>query len=310
MMTLTRRSLLTATPTLAFGVPLLSALAQEAESESKAKLGDTRDAFDAEYGDGVEENGFIGYLTDREDVAHYHVAFNEDGIAEAIEIDFKHLPEGGLSLEEADLGTSRFLRDDATQGPLLRTGLHRADHGNYTFVAWHSPSLQQDTGRSGNVIVMDNFGIGAEGPMAEQVIHHTILSMETFEETKLQPTGSELGPDDSYDTWQQEMPDHTEYQWGWMSLDDAPIAGSWLVGDGNVVIVPEPPLPLSDAHDVVTERMPAGDVVWTTLFRPGPVGGEYVRVHGVESEGRQYVAGQWIAGDEKTGEVLKIMLGS
>lgn len=127
--------------------------------------------------------------------------FNDDGMAETVFIDFEGMEGGGYPLEVGSMGSSRFVRDDSeTMHNLASVGAARSETDiRYIVQGWSNENLAADTGRSGNVIVIDAFAdvSGEKNPP----ILYTYVTMETTEVNTLAPAGTLPGPLSAPEEW-------------------------------------------------------------------------------------------------------------
>lgn len=168
------------------GRPDLAAASQES---GDVHLGEDRDAFEVALGPGTDlESGLARFgEPDTGEIVHY-VRFT-DGIADHIEVDLTCLPGGGLPPEEANVGDSRFLPDDADPGPTFAGGNLQFETSAFDFAVYASPSVATSTGRSGNLLVTDEHGVAGDGMEQAPRYQRATISMESFDVHPVTPTG-------------------------------------------------------------------------------------------------------------------------
>lgn len=267
-----------------------------------AKIGDMRDAFDAEFGAGRDEGGFVVYGEDSEGTAHYYVLFNDQGIAQTIEIDFSPLPNEGLPAEE-EIGQSRFVPDEAVSTMFATVGSYRGDENHYGVNTWHSANLASAIGIPGYVVVMDRLTYA--GPDLGVLIQNTMVSLQIEEVNTLSPSDSFMGAHTPLAEWEA----YSGETMGSFGLTFEDEQGSWVVSESALSLEPAAPLGVSEANELLGTMTPPGDIMWTTFIPPSPLGESGIRLHGIEFQGGEMITAQWITDGEETGTVSKIMQG-
>lgn len=308
---LNRRNLIRAGTNLgmAGAMAIAPAKAQTPEPETPyepvARIGDTRESFDSEYGQGREEGSWIVYGEDDPSTAYYYVLFNNEGIAETVESDFRHLETGGLPIG-GDVGQSRFVPDDAkVVGPSAPVSEYRATDGWYFSNAWHSPELANETSRSGNVVVTD--GLNYFGTDLTIQFTHTMVSMETFEIHELTPNGEFMGAHTPLEEWEA----YAGEERGMFALifTDDQRPGNWIITERSASVEFNDPISVADANELTATLVPVGEIGWTTFIPPSPMGEEGIRLHGIRSELGETVTAQWVVDGEENGFVTRIYTG-
>ena len=154
-----------------------------------------------------------------------------------------------------------------------------ASQPDFFLAEHHSPSLQQDSGRSGNIIVIDQIvGRDPMGPEPYTIISRTHVSMEAFEVNPVTPTGTKLGVLDAAEVWEAEYGD-------WIStatlptLNTPPTPGVWAFGP-EISITPETEFTMEEGIAWLADMLPADAELQSTYFiphmPPSPLG---YRVH-------------------------------
>lgn len=308
---LTRRNLIRSSAGLGMVglLPTAYAEAQTPESiaayDPVAAIGDTREIFEEEYGSGREEGSWVIFGEDDPSTAFYYVLFNDAEIAETIEADFRHLETGGLPME-GDVGVSRFVPDDGEQvGPGSQLSDYRATDGWYVATAWHSAELAEESGRSGNVVVVD--GINYFGIDLGTQFTHTMVSMETFEVNEMMPNDQFMGAHTPLDEWEA----YADKDRGMFALTftDSERPGNWIVTEASASVEFDVPITVAEATELTASLAPVGEISWTTYLPPSPMGEEGIRLHGIRSDLGETVTGQWVVDGEESGVVTKIYTG-
>lgn len=290
-------------------MPVTHTVAQTPQSttnhEAIAKIGDTREIFDSEFGSGREDGSWVIYGEDSSATAYYYVLFNDAGSAETIEADFRHLEMGGLPIND-NVGESRFVPDDGeVVGPNSGASDFRATDGWYIATAWHSQELAAETGRSGNVVVID--GLNYFGIDLSTQFTHTMISMETFEVNELIPNDEFMGAHTPLEEWEA----YSGETMGMFALtftdDERP--GNWIITPNSASVEFDQPIPVAEANELTATMAPIGEIGWTTYIPPSPMGEEGIRLHGIRSELGETVTAQWVLDGEESGGVSKIYTG-
>jgi hypothetical protein len=190
---LNRRHLIGGNALAPFAAATLPSLARATRLQSgdRARLGESIDAFEADLGRSTAASREFDVVQfgepDAGEIVHY-VRFT-DSHADHIEVDLTFLREGGLPEEEMNVGDSRFLPGDAIPLATASGGNLQFEHEAYDFRTWHSPSLASDTGRTGNILVMDAHGEAGDGMTAAPPYTRATISMESFEIQPVTPSG-------------------------------------------------------------------------------------------------------------------------
>ncbi len=251
-----------------------------ASTAGGAKLGDDEDAFAAEFGAGTEiDGGMVQFGTTDSDTAVYYVRFTESG-ADHAEVDFTHLPDGGVTEEEADVGNSRFLLDDAVMSGQVVGGRLQFNHAGYYLTTWHSEALAAETGRTGNVLVLDEFTVQGDGPGIPAPFSRATISMEAFDEHEVQPHGEGATLGTSLESWWDAYGQGNASQRA-SHVANPPVEQLFLgTNQGGFVVEIdtnlERELPIQEAIDLVGQFLPANATLTQTYFAPpsptGPIG--------------------------------------
>lgn len=278
-----------------------------------AHLGDPQQAFDALFEGSREEGAFTVYDFSANGEAVYWVNWDENGASQLIEIDFSALPDNGLAYTLDEAGQSRFIRDDAQMNFGAEfIHLHGADRPDFYLAEYHSPSLATDTGRSGNVLVMDQVdGRDPLDPEPHVIISRTHVSMEAFEVVPITPTGNKPGVLDATDVWEAEYGD-------WIStatlksLSTPPVPGLWAFGSSETSITPEVEFTMEEGTTWLADMLPAEAELQTTYWiphtPPSPLG---YRVHvWLHPEAGHIVSVLYVMNGEEAGTVSNISISA
>lgn len=291
-----------------------------AQSDDEANIGSTREEFAATFGEGVDvDGGLVQYGSSDSNTAVYYVSFSNDGIAENIEVDLTHLPGGGLPEEEADAGNSRFLPDDSVSVVTFRVGAFQFEFDQFELASWQSPTLAGDTGRSGNVLVVDEHGVLGDGMEDVPPFTRAMISMETAEVQEVVPQGEGTTLTGSYDAWTSVYGSTGAAQRAAL-VENPPITGQFLLAysyDTRVVTQidaqPDTELPVAEAIDFIGEWLPADAVLEQTfLLPPSPTGPVMLRIHiwTLPAANAQAMSMLYINGTESDGTVPRILMGT
>lgn len=287
-------------------------------STTEAKLGDPKQAFDELFGESHEEGAYTVYDFSQDGQATYWVGFDANGLSERVEIDFEALPNNGLEIETSELeivdetmGMSQFLRNDAV--PLFNTSYDHSAHSPYPqfWVAQHySESLAADSGRSGNVLVLDRL-IGSDpvGPGPYVLVSNTSVAMEAFEVNEIVATGSKPGILSSEEEWGAEYGEYF-YTSTLPALKTPPVAGGWLFGP-EIIVNPDEPFAPQDAATWIGDMLPEGAELlatyWIPETPPSPAG---TRVHVWQHADAGYIISmQFVENGEESGVVTQLNIG-
>ncbi len=280
-----------------------------------ARIGGTRAAFDAEYGASRQEAGFTVYDFRHNGQAAYWVRFDANGSAEYIEIDFSALPGGGLDLTSESAGSSRFVPTDAEFFMAEGSGRY-ALHSGLFLKQYKSTQLAAATGRSGNLIVVDDFTLGPDGLAGPFIIERTYVSLETWEVNPVTATGRRPGIGDTQATWSAAYGAIQGAQSGWY-LETPPLPGYWGInfaqGEyGNATSISinlDTPISTVEAATWVSDMVKSGVLVSTYWLPPTPGGPIGLRLHVFNVGLGGYVfCVQYVNGGEQSGTVSRIML--
>lgn len=280
-----------------------------------AVIGGTHSAFDAEYGTSREESGFTVYDFSHTGQASYWVRFDASGYAEYIEVDFTDLPGSGLDFTADTVGVSRFVPADATffdaeghGGNALSSALNIKQ---YT-----SAQLATATGRSGNLIVVDDYKLGPNGLAGPMIIERTYVSLEAWEVHPVVGHGIRPGVGDPIDMWRVAYGSVLPAQSGWY-LDTPPLPGSWSLNfqggetgaTTSIDIRLDTPISSAEAARWVSDMIRFGSPTSTYWLPPTPGGPIGIRIHVFNSSLDAYVfSAQYVRGGEQTGTVDRMMI--
>lgn len=296
---ISRRQLARLSLAVPFVIPGMRTSAQT-QSARSAAIGEKRDQFDATFGAGREDGWFTVYDFSDEGKAAYWVAWDANGYAHRIANDYSAI-DGGLHFESGLLGQSQFLPDDASinaAGDL--TNLHVGDTGFY--LAQHSStSVRTRTGRSGNILVVDQRAIPGDGPNNPNFTR-TSIAMESFEVNPIVPTG-QLPNIDSPE-WSSVFGESWGTQRGSMPTYP-PIAGEWMFYGTAIDVMLDQSIPAAEAAQWVSDFLPLGlGEMTTTYWLPAPGDESGLRVClWTAANGMSTVALQVVHGGEENGSV-------
>ena len=292
---------------LALSLPLIipgvnAAARSQSGQVVTAAIGEKRSAFDATFGPGEDVGWFTVYDFSAQGQAAYWVAWDANGYAHRIANDYSAIAGGGLPFEPGLLGQSQFLPTDASinaAGDL--TNLHVGDTGFY-IAQHHSESVRTQTGRSGNILVVDQRQIPGDGPNNPNFTR-TSIAMEAFEVNPIVPTG-QLPTMESGPIWQTVFGDSWGTQRGTMPTNP-PIAGEWMFYGSCVDVMLDSAIPAADAAQWVSDFLPLGlGEMTTTYWLPAPGDEIGLRVClWTDTNGMSTVALQVVHGGEESGSV-------
>lgn len=286
-------------PLLATGLPAL-AHAQNAQV-GRAAIGAKQDAFDATFGPGEEVGWFTVYDFSAQGKAAYWVAWDANGYAHRIANDYSAIP-GGLPFAAGQLGQSQFLPNDASINAAGDISNMQVGDSGYYIAQHHSPGARANTGRSGNILVVDQRMIPGDGPNNPNFTR-TSIAMEAYEVNPIVPTG-ELPTMESGPVWQTVFGDSWGTQRGTMPTNP-PIAGEWMFYDQGVDVILDSAIPAVEAAQWVSDFLPLGmGEMSTTYWLPAPGDEVGLRVClWTASTGMSRVALQVVHGGEENGWV-------
>lgn len=275
-----------------------------AQHTSDARIGATQDAFDAHFGEPRTDDWFTVYDFSDEGEASYWVAWDANGHAHRIGIDYSAIEGGGLPYDPGLLGQSQFLPNDAVINLAgFTTNLQIGETGFY--VAQHlSDEVQTETGRSGNILVVDEKMTPGDGPNNNPNFTRTSVAMEAFEVNAIDPLGSLPGISSPMSEWEAEFGEIVAPQRG-MMIQNPPIPGRWMFNDQMIDVILDEPIRTVEAAMWVSDFLP-GDLpeMSTTYWLPAPGDEVGLRISTWEIEnGMSYVALQVVNGGEEAGTV-------
>lgn len=300
---ITRRQLTGLTLSLPFLIPGMPASAKSQSGQvTAAAIGDKRSAFDVTFGPGEDDGWFTVYDFGDEGKAAYWVAWDANGYAHRIANDYSAI-EGGLPFQPGLLGQSQFLPSDASinaAGDL--TNLQVGESG--FFIAQHqSESVRTRTGRSGNILVVDQRQIPGDGPNNPNFTR-TSIAMEAFEVNSIVPTGQLPTMQSDGQAWQAVFGEGWGTQRGTMPKYP-PIAGRWMFYDTGIDVMLDSAIPAVEAAQWVSDFLPLGlGEMTTTYWLPAPRDEAGLRVClWTADNGMSTVALQVVHGGEERGSV-------
>ena len=301
---LTRRNIVGFALATPVSLPVL-AKAQSA-TVPDAAIGSKQSAFDALFGAGRTDGWFTVYDFSDDGKAAYWVAWDANGYAHRIAIDYSAISGGGLPFDPGLLGQSQFLPHDAAinaAGDLTylqvgATGFYIAQH--------HSDSVQQRTKRSGNILVVDERAIPGDGPNNPSFTR-TSVAMEAYEVNPLVPTGRL--PTIESPVWSTVFGEAWGTQRGTMPKNP-PLPGRWMFDGATIDVVLDNPIPAAEAAQWVSDFLPLGlGEMSTTYWLPAPGDREGLRVClWTDSRGLSTVALQVVHDGEESGWVDRFVI--
>lgn len=286
-----------------------------AQSNSGAHVGDSPDAFEAIFGPGRDENGYTVYEGVANDTADYWVLLNAQGVVESVEVDFQYLPGGGLASSTDNIGTSRFIRDDATQiGPTMLVGSLNNWRHSFHIAPWMSESLASDLKRSGIAFVVDeDAGDSGYKPIGDWNILRTNVAMETFNHHEIVRTGELPGPSTTIEGWQSNYDMTVDPKSAFAILNNPPIPGDWRIGTvfNEVDISFSQPISPRESAELIGSMLTvSGNEICTTYIPPSPNGPIALRINrfNLGLKGWPHTVLQYVSGGELNGSVDRIIM--
>lgn len=289
-----------------------------ARQSARAFIGDTRSSFDAVFGVSRQEGEFTVYDFRASGKAAYWVRFDGNGHADYIEIDFTALPGGGLAFTTDNAGMSQFIPVDAVHtGEAAGAGLPIDNSRSAFFIKhYHSDALAWNTGRSGNVIVVDENKWTQSYIQGGRIIERTYITLETYEVNPIVGTGERPGMFDMLHQWEGAYGSVMGAQQGWY-LPNPPIPGSWNINFTNPVggvprsieIFPEPRLTTPAAASLISSMLPVAHYLTSTFWcPPTPNGSIGVRIHNFRIGYTYCYTLQYVHDGETSGTVSRILI--
>ncbi len=281
-----------------------------AQGSTDARIGARQEAFDATFGEPRTEGWFTVYDFSDEGKAAYWVAWDANGYAHRIANDYSAISGGGLPFEPGLLGQSQFLPSDAvinTAGDLTNmqvgeTGFYIAQH--------HSDAVQSETGRSGNILVVDERAIPGDGPNNPNFTR-TSIAMEAWEVNPIVPTGQLPTIESDWQQWQAVFGESRGTQRGSMPTNP-PIPGRWMFYGTGIDVHLDSPIPAAEAAQWVSDFLPLGlGEMGTTYWLPAPGDEQGLRVClWPQDNGTSTVALQVVHGGEEQGVVDRFVINT
>lgn len=282
-----------------------------------ASIGDTRSVFDAVFGASRQEGEFTVYDFRASGKAAYWVKFDVNGHAEYIEIDFTALPGGGLTFTGEVAGESQFVPADAVHtGEAAGAGLPIDNSRSAFYIKhYHSDALARDTGRSGNVIVVDEHKWVESYIQGDRIIERTYITVETYEVNPIAGTNERPGMLHMLHQWESAYGNVMGAQQGWY-LQNPPVSGSWNINFTDPVggvprtieIFPDPRLGTRGAANLISSMLPTTYYLTSTFWcPPTPNGSIGVRIHNFRIGYTYCYTLQYVHDGEQAGTVSRIL---
>lgn len=286
-----------------FVVPIMHTAARSQPAQAAtAAIGERRKSFDTTFGPGKDHGGFTVYDFSAQGKAAYWVAWDANGYADRIANDYSAI-SGGLAFEPGLLGQSQFLPDDATINAAGDLTNLQVGHSGFYVAQHHSDSVRNRTGRSGNILVVDQRAIPGDGDNNPNFTQ-TGVAMEAFEVNPVVPTGRLPTIESDWQAWQSVFGESWGTQRGTMPTYP-PIPGRWMFYGAGIDVILDDPIPAADAAQWVSDFLPAGlGEMSTTYWLPAPGGDGGLRVClWTAANGMSTVALQVVHGGEADGSV-------
>lgn len=221
-----------------------------------------------------------------------------------------------MSLMPSTAKPTRFLPTDAS--PYIRGGDLGFNGGEplaFYLRGHHSDAAASITGRTGNIMVVDQtvpLGDGMQGPAP---IHRTNVAMETAEINPIVVTATAPGPRSTMEEWKAAYGEVSAAQRLFV-VHNPPFPGSWQFGEGEVDITFDPQVSTVDAADLIGSMVGLANgqsipeaPTSTHLLAPTPDGPTGIRIHSWKpSRWHETHAIQMIDGGEEGGTVNRIMM--
>ena len=286
-----------------------------APSPSDAVIGSPRQAFDDALGPSRQESDFTVYDITPDRQFAYWVRFDANDIADSIVIDFTTMPGGGLEFSEDGLGVSRFIPGDARDyafpgyGGILYNSLVYMKQYSSEYVAAR-------TGGSGNVVIVDEYGPGPDGPYMGMIFLRTFIALETDDVNVVRGTNLKPGIGDALALWEAEYGEIMGAQNGWYIVSP-PVPGFWAIDLNNVEtrsaykidLQFDPPISTVEGAQLVSDMFMFPDMMSTYWVPPTSSDGVGIRIHTQSIAMAAYqFAVQFIRGSEESGTVERILL--
>ena len=287
-----------------------SSVAAQSTNTQHAAIGANREAFDAHFGEGREEDWFTVYDFSDEGKASYWVAWDANDHAHQIANDYSAIANGGLPFDPGLLGQSQFLPDDASinlAGDM--TNLQVGESGFY--IAQHqSLDVRANTDRSGNILVVDQRPIPGDGPNNPNFTR-TSIAMEAFEVNPIVSTGALPTLESSWQEWQSVFGESWGTQRGTMPMYP-PVPGRWMFDGDRVDVLLDTPIPAVEAARWVSDFLPTDlGPMSTTYWLPAPADTEGLRVCIWPQNNSQHrVALQVVQYGEETGTTSRFIIAT
>lgn len=306
--TLSRRTFTGLTVSLPVAIRLLSGNVQA--SHRQATIGAEKSSFDAAFGTGREDGWFTVYDFSDEGMASYWVAWDANGFAHRIANDYSAIAGGDLPFEPGLLGQSQFVPEDASINAAGDLTNIQVGASGYYVAQHHSEDVQSTTGRSGNILVVDERMIPGDGPNNPNFMR-TSIAMEAWEINPIVPTGYLPGLGAHWQEWQALYGEAAFHQRGTL-LASPPVPGRWMFDDRSIDVILEPAISSSEAAQWISDMLsPNLGTMTTTYWLPAPGDEEGLRIClWTQPNGMSTVALQVVHGGEENGVVSRFVLGT
>lgn len=273
-------------------------------TEVDARIGGTQNTFDAVFGEPRTDGWFTVYDFSNQGKASYWVAWDANGYAHRIANDYSALEDGVLPYDPGDLGQSRFLPIDASINASGNVCRMQIGETQYYIAQYHSTGVKSRTGRSGNILVVDEMYTPGDGPNPASGFTRTSIAMEAFEVNPITPVGSLPRIGGPHSEWEEEFGEIMAPQRG-MAIRNPPMPGRWMFNEQSIDISLEEPIRPVEAAMWVGDFLPAElPEMSTTYWLPAPGDEVGLRVNTWELvNGMRYVALQVVTGGEESGTV-------
>ncbi|HEV2527638.1 MAG TPA: hypothetical protein VGT61_04185 [Thermomicrobiales bacterium] len=281
-------------------------------------LGDYEAAFEHHFGNGTTlESGLIRYPAE-ESPAVYAVRFTDDH-ADLVEVDLTGFPRGGLDDGDIRLGDSRFMPGDAERMATFSGGALRYGGEGFNLTIHQSEDLANQTGRTGNVMVMEVRPTPGDGPSPPWLYTHATVGMESEDVHDFVPNGADAVIGAPVNAW-FEAYGHGGASQRALLVEQPPLDGSLLLGTmttGNELFVteieaiPTTTISVRGAITLVEYFLPPDATLLQTFVslptatRPGMRRIQVWDLPGLQCQATAILS---ILGEEATGEVDRIVL--
>lgn len=279
------------------------------------KLADSREAFESAFGAGKDtDTGLVQFRTPTDQEPVYNVLFASSG-AEFIEADFSKYADGGRTEENAEIGYSQFLYDDAQQVYALRVGGFSLSRSHYVVTTHYSSSLAQRTGRSGNTLVLDE-SVSAASAGMNRVYARGSVMMETYDIRPIKPGDGVAAVGTTLEGWQTRYGPGEASQTG--HIIEVPEVGRVLLGlpDSTVTevdLVTESPITIAKAVSFAGACLPPDSALQQTFWAPGTPSGPVgirTQIWYSEAAGGPIAVLIYVDGNEENGTSSRVLVSA